>query len=450
MNEYKDAFTSFIITICDVLFKPTRKYFGQILFGALMRTGTISTWLRGLTEGTAKRIYEQLTRIGLRDEYLQRAYSKWLIESLVLNELTNLELIIDDSPIKRYGKHVQGAGLHHNPTDKSNVSPVCYGFSLVMLAVRFSHPRWGTIALPLRWRLYVCEKDLKTISERVRPAFKTKLEIAAELLFDVKALLDKAGIQSKITVLFDRGYVSSDLFAKVCQMNFRVVTRFKKNAIFFELPNLDVESKRRGRPRLYGSKRRINDIVSDPSIPLFRRTVSLYGRRTPIEYKSIVLTSSITKGVPILVVASRLIDKKGDAKEWGIFVSSDLTLDPSEVVRLYSLRFSIEELFKDLKQDCGLGLQQTRRFERSAACVSIVIVGYSLVEVWALDRDEKELKIFRNAWDDPERRPSHQNKLCAMRKNMLWSLYFEQYTDRVNPDLLNKIYEDLIFYASAI
>ena len=77
-------------------------------------------------------------------------------------------------------------------------------------------------------------------------------------------------------------------------------------------------------------------------------------------------------------------------------------------------------------------------------------MGYSLVEVWALDQNEKELKIFRNVWDDPDRRPSHQNKLCAMRKKQLWNLYFEQYTDRVNRDLLKEIYENFIFCASAI
>ena len=114
--------------------------------------------MHGLTEGTVKRIYEQLTRIGVRDEYLQKISSRWLIKSFVLNELTDVELIIDDSPIKRFGKHVQGAGLHHNPTDKSNVNPVCYGFSLVTLAVRICHPRWGTIALTVRWKLYVSEK----------------------------------------------------------------------------------------------------------------------------------------------------------------------------------------------------------------------------------------------------------------------------------------------------
>ena len=131
-------------------------------------------------------------------------------------------------------------------------------------------------------------------------------------------------------------------------------------------------------------------------------------------------------------------------------MSSDTETRPEEVVNTYAIRFSIEELFKDLKQDCGLGLQQTRRYERSQASASIVITGYSFVEVWSFGQDENELKSLRNAWDDSGRRPSHREKLCVMRKKQLWELYFEQYTDRVNRDLLNEIYENLIFYMSAI
>ena len=237
MNGHGVTLTSFIVTICNVLYKPARKYLGKLLFGALMRPGTISSWLRGHAEGLAKRMYEQLTRIGLKDESLQNAYALWLVKSLELHKDAEIKLIVDDTPIKRYGKKVQRVG-HHNPTDKTNANSCCYGRPLVMISIVVGRPRWKT-------------------------------------------------------------------------------------------------------------------------------------RSTPAE----------------------------------------------EVIKQYALRFSIEELFKDLKQDCGLGLQQTRRYEWSLASASIVIAGYSLVEVWSFDQDENELKSLRNVWDDMEHRPSHREKLCAIRKN---------------------------------
>ena len=63
MNGRRVASTSIIVAICNVLLKPARKYVGQILFGALMRPGIISSQLRGHAEGLVKRIYEQLAQI---------------------------------------------------------------------------------------------------------------------------------------------------------------------------------------------------------------------------------------------------------------------------------------------------------------------------------------------------------------------------------------------------
>ena len=51
MNGHGVTLTSFIVTICNVLYKPARKYFGKLLFGALMRPGTISSRLRGRRRG---------------------------------------------------------------------------------------------------------------------------------------------------------------------------------------------------------------------------------------------------------------------------------------------------------------------------------------------------------------------------------------------------------------
>ncbi len=64
------------------------------------------------------------------------------------------------------------------------------------------------------------------------------------------------------------------------------------------------------------------DIVIDPAIPLQQAVFNLYGseKKTCVEYKSQVLTSRIAKGSPILVVVSRLVDKKrGKVGEWRVF-----------------------------------------------------------------------------------------------------------------------------------
>ena len=56
---------------------------------------------------------------------------------------------MDDSPTSRYGKHVEGAGVHHNPTPGPADGEWLYGHNWVALAWLATHPGWGVIALPL-------------------------------------------------------------------------------------------------------------------------------------------------------------------------------------------------------------------------------------------------------------------------------------------------------------
>ena len=60
--------------------------------------------------------------------------------------------------------------------------PFVYGHVWVVLGLLAAHPAWGVIALPLLARLYVRAKDLGGIAPRHRPPFRTKLELAADLL----------------------------------------------------------------------------------------------------------------------------------------------------------------------------------------------------------------------------------------------------------------------------
>jgi hypothetical protein len=88
----------------------------------------------------------------------------------------------DDTPTKRFGPHVQGAGIHRNPTPGPAGSPHVSGQVFVDLGLLVAHRTWGTIPLPLLARLSTREKDLPGIDPEHRPAFRTELELAVELL----------------------------------------------------------------------------------------------------------------------------------------------------------------------------------------------------------------------------------------------------------------------------
>src|SRR6478672_3380681 len=100
----------------------------------------------------------------------------------VVADAERLPFALDDTPTERYGRHVQGAGVHHNPTPGPAGGPFVYGHVWVVLALLARHPVWGIVALPLLARLYVRQKNLAGIAATHRPAFRTKLEFAVDLV----------------------------------------------------------------------------------------------------------------------------------------------------------------------------------------------------------------------------------------------------------------------------
>jgi hypothetical protein len=76
---------------------------------------TVASWLRGggLSDDF-RRYYYFLGSLGRNVKYvafllLQRAVA-------VIEPGERLLFALDDTPTKRYGPHVEGAGIHHNPT----------------------------------------------------------------------------------------------------------------------------------------------------------------------------------------------------------------------------------------------------------------------------------------------------------------------------------------------
>jgi hypothetical protein len=101
---------------------------------------------------------------------------------LVAGAAVRLTFALDDTPTARYGRHVQGAGMHHNPTLGPAGSPFVYGHIWVVLGLFAAHPAWAVVALPLLARLYVRREDLGGVDARHRPPFRKKRELAEDLI----------------------------------------------------------------------------------------------------------------------------------------------------------------------------------------------------------------------------------------------------------------------------
>src|SRR5215204_4171595 len=165
-----------------------------VLLGMLFARGrrTVTTWLRavGITHDFAD-YYYFLQPLGRKAKRLADGLLTVLLVRLVHGQ--RVLLAVDDSPTKRYGPQVQGAGIHHNPTPGPADHKFLYGHIWVTIALVLRHPLWQTIGLPLLGLLYVRAKDIAKIPAKHGWRFRTKLSLAARAVLRFARLVKQAG-----------------------------------------------------------------------------------------------------------------------------------------------------------------------------------------------------------------------------------------------------------------
>ena len=105
---------------------------------------------------------------------------------------------------------------------------------------------------------------------------------------------------------------------------------------------------------------------------------------------------------------------------WVAFFATDPQATAAQVLEAAADRNALEQTNKDLQEVWGAGQQQVRNLDSNVACFNLNAWMYSLVEAWAWDQPEEEL-VDRSAcpWDREPRRPSHQDKRKALRRQVL-------------------------------
>ncbi|HMB04259.1 MAG TPA: transposase [Isosphaeraceae bacterium] len=126
-----------------------------LFLGAVLARGrrTVTSWIRAAQLSDQFRpCYTAVAAAGKKAEVIAARLVPVVVRPLV-SGVERLTLALDDTPTERYGPHVQGAGVHHNPTPGPAGSPYVYGHAFVVLGLLGAHEAWGTIALPLLARL---------------------------------------------------------------------------------------------------------------------------------------------------------------------------------------------------------------------------------------------------------------------------------------------------------
>ena len=383
-----------------------------LFLGAVLARGrrTVTSWIRAAGLSTQFRsCYTAVAAVGKKADKVATQLLVAVIKPFV-NQSERLTLALDDTPTPRYGPHVQGAGIHHNPTLGPAGSPHVYGHVCVVLGLLITHPAWGVVALPLLARLYVRKKDLPGIDPKHRPEFRIKFDMGVELLRWASTLLESLG--KPIWVVADGAYARAPFLKPAMALGMTVVSRLRKDAALWSVPKPPRKGQR-GRPRIYGPDR-----ISLAKRARRRRgwttgRFALYGKSTVKRYKTFLATWGPVGGVIEVV----LMD---EPTGWVAFFGTDVSASVADILTTVADRFSLEITFRDGKEVVGAGQQQVRFVWANIGAFHVCLWTFTMTEAWAWGRFEEEL-VDRSAspWDTPSRRPSHADKRRAWRREFL-------------------------------
>jgi len=296
---------------------------------------------------------------------------------------------VDDTLARKSGRHIWGAGMHHDPLRSTQKRPVfSFGHSWVVLSLHVSFPfaPQKTWALPVLVRLYRKRNnpklapgrngkpEKKQTGQATGKQYRTRPQLALEMIRVVARWLGPR----KLRVLGDSEYAGGSI-SRHLPVNAELISRMTMNAALYELPPCDTAG--RGRRRKKGARLpNPLQIAQDSRRCWIKTTVSLYGRQVRVLYQSIDALWYSSAGSRLLrIVVVR--DPSGRRRD-DCFFSTDLTLKPSQILETFALRWPLEVCFRDVKQFLGLEDPQNRVSQATQRTAPLIFYIYDLVLLW--------------------------------------------------------------------
>lgn len=395
---------------------PTFQRVVLLSIGAILamgrRTVTAILWtVRSLACGHTSSYHRVFSRSPWSAWTLGRVLAAIILE--LIPEDQPVVLSVDDTTAMHKGKKVYGKGCHHDAVRSTHSHIVWkWGHKWVVLAINVRFPfakrSW---ALPVLMALYKTE-ELNKQEERHH---RTPIDLTKGLA----AVLIRWFPTRKFILLGDGGYASHDLarFAHRHRRHLTLVSRFHPDANLHALP--PKPARKSGRPRKRGRKLPAPQQVVARGRRT-RATVSWYGGGTRrIEFVSQSCHWYKAGGglVPLRWVFVH--DRDGTHRD-EYFYSTDPELEPSQIVSLFTARWSIEVTFQEVREH--LGFETTKQWTAKSVLRSgpFLLGLYSLVSlVYARLSKSSRPAIHRTPWYEKSE-PTFSDALYAVRR-LLWS-----------------------------
>lgn len=380
--------------------KPGAEIFLRLMTGWILCTcrRTI-TGILPFADPWAKRAHDAYHRFFPKARWSMAALWKLLAKILIQAFCRNgiITLALDDTLFHRSGRKVNGAGWWRDAVRSTHKNIVyAWGLNLVVLTLQI-HPPWGgePLGLPINMRVH-------------RKNGPTLIELATQMIKEVRQWLPERAFR----VVADGFYAT--LAGKEMEA-VTIISRIKRNANLYDLPPKRTK-KRRGRPRTRGKK--LAKLEKMAAHIQNWRTVAFRQRGKTVKrlvYTRIVLWYTVSRK-PTLLVISR--DPNGKEKD-DFFFTTNVTMNPAEVLSCYADRWAIEDTFKNTKQLLGSQQPQTYKAKGPERAAGLSLWLYSMVWLWYLKQKAKQRYFIVQPWYSQKLTPSFADALSCLRRE-LW------------------------------
>lgn len=408
---------------CSCFTKPSFQTFCVIVSG----------WLLGWGRRTVTRVL--VAGDGLKHKSFScyhRFFSqaRWTVDDIgqialhlvlkLLAEDSPLVVAVDDTLSRKTGKRIWGAGMHHDPLlSTARRAVFSFGHNWVVLSVQLPLPfaPAKTWSLPILMRLYRKKSkrgqpraERKTTGQAKAAEYRTRPQLASEMI----ALLASWVPQRTICVVGDSEYAGKSI-SRQLPGNVHLTSRMVMNAALYE-PAPKRRRGQRGAPRKKGKRLASPaELAKSKKVPWKKIKLNLYDKRVRVWYKTCTALWYNSAGARMLrIVVVR--DPSGQRRD-DCFFSTDLSLSPKAILRLFAMRWPLEVAFYNAKQCLGLEDPQNRTALAVQRTAPLALYLYTLVIVWFAEHGHFDALAYRRAhpWYRQKQTPSFADMLTCLR-----------------------------------